>query len=739
MKGRNNNNKVPTFDDIDNIDDDLEHIGEVYPNDEPLYEHKDDDHKLDQISSIKQHQSKDDKTDRSIRRRHDDKCLIDPTISHVKRGMILLPVNMTLPTHYGTKEKISKDSNAPTYSIDQSRISLFTSFPPPPTIVQPRSLEGYSDEDLKQAKQRLKQHLGYYLAAGVTSATKHDEGYSDSILSMNYRIPTLISWPPLISGYNSKRHQYLVSDMHYNLHVGSSTKAFVGTTLQTLDGKTHLRFDMGNPFYNISSSTQNGGRVRRMQKNTSSMITSPSLQSDYIISASHDFNNSLHANWLMKIAPSPPLIFSPTNISSSSTSPIHMQHMNLTLSNMTGMSNRLLPKLTLTLGYGMPLTGGEALWMSNIKPGRGEEEPITHHNCIGNKSSVSSVYSSNVKLEIEQDVSSTQTGHSTVEYCHTDQLFSLGTIFTRTFLSSRYARLGVGMRHTFGNIFENSEWWKQGTTSWLFQLERGDVRLLIPVTIYPIATTAWDSLVRIIYVSLTSIVVDIIVSELLCGVTSTLRLRFLKILLGKELVDKNSSSPNFEIEKEQEEKENWLQQQHQLVKVQEHTARQVNLMKKQARVATKREEDQGGLVIIKAIYGVMDNTSRQWIQYRDTKSDMMMNHTMKATTQLQFWVTNSSLHLPAVSKKHMLGFYDLLAFVSDDEWEIQHTIQKESNTRNSLFGWWKEELVGTKQNRRDLAVVLSIQYKWNNKLYQVMYHDDEAVDLPSQHAEEVVE
>jgi len=238
---------------------------------------------------------------------------------------------------------------------------------------------------------------------------------------------------------------------------------------------------------------------------------------------------------------------------------------------------------------------------------------------------------------------------------------------------------------------------------------------------------------------MTSIVFDIIVSELLCGVTSKLRLRFLKILLGKEMNDKASLSYQSDIEKEQGEKENWLLQE-QLFKVKEHTARQVYLMAKQANAATKREEEQGGLVIVKAVYGVMDNTSRQWIQYRDTKTNKMMNHTMKATTQLQFWVINSSLHLPAVSKKHMLGFFDLLAFVSDDEWEMQPTNQKEGNTRiHSFQEWWKEMLVGTKQKRRDLVVVLSIQYKWNNKLYQVMYHDNEAVDLPSQHAEEIVE
>lgn len=82
----------------------------------------------------------------------------------------------------------------------------------------------------------------------------------------------------------------------------------------------------------------------------------------------------------------------------------------------------------------------------------------------------------------------------------------------------------------------------------------------------------------------------------------------------------------------------------------------------------------------------------------------------------------------------MLGFYNLLAFVSDDEWEMQQTNQKDSTS-----SWWKEKLVGTKQKRRDLVVVLSIQYKLDNKLYQVMFNDNESVDLPSQYGEKVVE
>ena len=94
----------------------------------------------------------------------------------------------------------------------------------------------------------------------------------------------------------------------------------------------------------------------------------------------------------------------------------------------------------------------------------------------------------------------------------------------------------------------------------------------------------------------------------------------------------------------------------------------------------------------------------------------IMWHKMDVTTQLHFWVTYSSLHLPSLSKKHMLGFYDLLSFVSEDEWAIQQPQldqrdrDSSSNTSiQSLGKWWNEKLWRV-EKKRDLMVVLSVRY-----------------------------
>mmetsp|Transcript_31916 Transcript_31916/g.67099 ORF Transcript_31916/g.67099 Transcript_31916/m.67099 type:complete len:485 (+) Transcript_31916:780-2234(+) len=476
----------------------------------------------------------------------------------------------------------------------------------------------------------------------------------------------------------------------------------------------------------------------------------------------------------MKLSPLPPPIFLPSSkstIAQSSLTSLHLQHFNLTLSTMNtndegcgrqingkriheGVNSR--PKLSLTLGYGKPLAGDEALWISNAMPSVESQQcnnvcnSAVHHNYANDDKatvSASSVYSAKVKLDVEQQLSTSQSCHGTVEYCHTGQVFSFGTMAMRTFSSSRFSRLGVGLRHSFGNIFSDyGPWWKHGSTSWLFQLERGDVCFLVPVTIFPLAPTAWDSLLRIWYASLASIVVDVIVGELLCGVTSKLRLSFFKLLLGEEKVGEMISpvADNDDMDKEQDfGEEYWLQQQ--LSKAKEDTLRQVNLMVRQAKAMTKKEEEQGGLRIVKAVYGVMDDESREWIRRKErnadsTNVDELLWHTMDATTQLQFWVTDSHLHLPAVSKKHMLGFYDMLAFVSEDEWAQSKQGNREGDKISYAFprswNWWKEKHWAV-ENKRNLVVVLSVRYRLDDKMYDVMLYDDDAVDLPSQFAQEV--
>jgi hypothetical protein len=241
-------------------------------------------------------------------------------------------------------------------------------------------------------------------------------------------------------------------------------------------------------------------------------------------------------------------------------------------------------------------------------------------------------------------------------------------------------------------------------------------------------------------------VVDVIVSELLCGVTSRLRLSFLKLLLGSKRVDEIVSIDEVHTNESNDDRADNDRRllQERLSNAKNDALRQVQLITRQANIIAKKEGERVGLVIIKAIYGVMDSNTRQWIrcragQRRETETtDEIVWNTMDVTTQLHFWITDSSLHLPHQSKRHMLGFYDVSAFISEDEWTITQPSQCITHSAfGRVFEWCKEKLRFKSKKSRDLMVVLSIRYKWRDKMYDVMFNDDEAVDLPSPFAQEV--
>jgi hypothetical protein len=86
----------------------------------------------------------------------------------------------------------------------------------------------------------------------------------------------------------------------------------------------------------------------------------------------------------------------------------------------------------------------------------------------------------------------------------------------------------------------------------------------------------------------------------------------------------------------------------------------------------------------------------------------------------------------------MLGFYDVSAFISEDAWTIQQPTECITpSTYSRVLEWYKEKIWFKSKKTRDLIVVLSIRYKWHDRMYDVMFYDDEAVDLPSPFAQEV--
>jgi len=754
--------------DVDGLHDEFAHIGDVRaaPNNN---DENDDDVVIEEVYNdfvttakpsfgvtdliiLKSTSSGEDGVRRSMHRSHDyyfDDANNNDTnrgedsygssIAHVYGGLICLPATYEYAIDRDTVSSSDTTSNHPTFAIGQSTssnvaaassssVTLYALFPPPP-IVMSSSYDSSNDDaminSLNNARRQLNRQKGIHLAGvGITSVTTptrrgrwKELGYSNAMISFGYRIPSLIHcWPTKTTTTTTTtgrqrrrmtRRSIMIGDLHYNIYTGTEIKSYsMGTTLTTLDGRTRLHFDMSDP------------------------ISKHRVPRDCTFFASHDFGRSplsLRADCTARLT---------TGQHRRSNANMNIfQHFNVSLS--TRNSGNMT---SLRLGYGVPQSIVESSqWMTNPSQQRDNiiSSPLVHyHNGLNNISASTLHSSACVKIDIERHLhpSTRSCCRGSIEYLHAGQIVSFETMLIRSFSSSNFSRSGVGIRHSFVG-------WTRGTTFWLFQLERGGVRFLVPVSIIPSnSSTVWDSLIGLCYASLVSIGVDMIVSELLCGVTSRLRLYFLKLLLGSKRVDEIVSIDEVhtnELKDDKAENDRRLLQER-LSNAKNDALRQVQLMTRQANIIAKKEDERGGLVIVKALYGVMDSNTRQWIRccagQRNgaEKTDENVWNTMDGTTQLQFWVTDSSLHLPQQSKRHMLGFYDVSAFISEDEWTIQQLTEciTPSTYYSRVLEWYKETIWYRSKKTRDLIVVLSIRYKWRNKMYDVMFYDDEAVDLP---------
>lgn len=667
----------------------------------------------------------------------------DSSIAHVYGGLICLPATCEYALDRDTASSSDTTSFHPTFAIGQSTssnvaaassssVNLYASFPPPP-IVMSSSYHDSSNDDamtndsLNNARRQLYRQKGIHLAGvGITSVTtptrrgrRKELGYSNAMISFGYRIPSPIHcWPTKTTTTTTTterqrrrmtRRRIMIGDLHYNTYAGTEIKSYsMGTTLTTLDGRTRLHFDMSDP------------------------LSKHRAPRDCTFFASHDFGRSplsLRADCTARLT---------TGQHRRSNANMNIfQHFNVSLSTRNSCS-----MTSLRLGYGVPQSIIESSqWMTNLSQQRDNiiSSPLMHyHNGLNNISAATLHSSACVKIDIERHLhpSTRSCCRGSIEYLHAGQIVSFETMLIRSFSSSNFSRSGVGIR------------WTRGITFWLFQLERGGVRFLVPVSIIPSnSSTVWDSLIGLCYASLVSIGVDMIVSELLCGVTSRLRLYFLKLLLGSKRVDEIIVSIDEVhtngVKDDRAENDRRLLQER-LSNAKNDALRQVQLMTRQANIIAKKEDERGGLVIVKALYGVMDSNTRQWIRCcagqrnGSEETDEIAWNTMDGTTQLQFWVTDSSLHLPQQSKRHMLGFFDVSAFISEDEWTIQQPTECITpSTYSRVLEWYKEKIWCKSKKTRDLIVVLSIRYKWRNKMYDVMFDDDEAVDLPSPFAQEV--
>jgi len=631
------------------------------------------------------------------------RTFIDPTVCYIRRGLVVMPIEMTIAND--TTSSTGESSAAPSYSMKQSNVALYAAFPPP----SPCNTNGSIDEafEMIQPKKLLKQYSGIYVTLGTTTATMFGQGYADTILSLNYRFPTLLS----ITNYA------IVGDLHSNLHFGQITKHSLGATLSSLNGKTNLRLDTSNPSMDTHTYREKG------------ILQLHPQQRDCTLSVTHEFATS---------SSKPKRLHLVTNIRpTGQQGRVHFGYFNAVITsstittnnNASSNENTSKSKMSLCVGYGEPFPGGEALLISQLSDVHSRDCGINIHKTYSTTNG--SHGGAMVKFDLEQPFSQSKTCQSTIEYHHAGQALSLGTLCNRVFASSKLASVGVGIRHTFDNIFNTgSKWWNRGVTSWIFQIQRGETRVVVPIKIYPFEVTPWDSVVRLCYASLATIVVDTLVAELLCDEILKLRLKFLKFLLGEETTLQPYSllAERQDESKAKEDKSRWHRLQ-QISKAREEALRQRDLMRRQASNAMKKEEQQDGLVILSAIYGVLDNETGEWVETSDKNASKL--HLMDATIQLQFWTESSSLHMSSVSKQHCLGFYDVLACVSEED-RRKPEVDSKDRSNPGLFQWLRN-VVGTGNqmgNMRDLIAALQVRYKWKGQEFVKIFHDNDAIDIP---------
>lgn len=248
------------------------------------------------------------------------------------------------------------------------------------------------------------------------------------------------------------------------------------------------------------------------------------------------------------------------------------------------------------------------------------------------------------------------------------------------YVSYSWSPMGVEVKTIFARALSSYVSWSMGikhaTQSglvWLLQLERNDIVFRIPITIISrMSPVYWENL---------------------------LLLSFISFLIDETISDMISGSGLVETQKKSLERESSL-----LVngKSRQEAEQQVRLMIKTAETCRAREEGCNGLVIRKATY---------WVDGGES---------MDATTQLQFWVNDSKIQLPATPKSDLLGFYKLA------------TASEVSKANQSWWDSWFSWLSSNKSNDSIAAIPkLTVRYAFDWNVYEITIEDSAELVLPN--------
>eukprot|EP00573_Skeletonema_grethae_P007488 CAMPEP_0201707648 /NCGR_PEP_ID=MMETSP0578-20130828/52646_1 /ASSEMBLY_ACC=CAM_ASM_000663 /TAXON_ID=267565 /ORGANISM="Skeletonema grethea, Strain CCMP 1804" /LENGTH=144 /DNA_ID=CAMNT_0048196315 /DNA_START=153 /DNA_END=587 /DNA_ORIENTATION=+ len=122
----------------------------------------------------------------------------------------------------------------------------------------------------------------------------------------------------------------------------------------------------------------------------------------------------------------------------------------------------------------------------------------------------------------------------------------------------------------------------------------------------------------------------------------------------------------------------------------------------------KRETECNGLVIIKAMY------------YRQSADPI---EPVNVTDQLQFFVQNSSLVLPATSKSLLLGFSHVdYRTIGQPEPNRSY-----ANKGKAIFSW----LLNHGGKVESTASILSVRYKFKGNVFETSVGDNDSLHIPN--------
>lgn len=185
----------------------------------------------------------------------------------------------------------------------------------------------------------------------------------------------------------------------------------------------------------------------------------------------------------------------------------------------------------------------------------------------------------------------------------------------------------------------------------------------------------------------------------------------------------------------------------------EEAQRQFAYIEYIATLKRKAEESDNGLVIVNAKY--ISKSSHADCLTPETSLDV--------TQQLQYWVKDSTLTLPASSKSNLLGFYDLCKESKVPRHFMSHCTQKSRTFTsmhelvdcffNKMLDWLSSfffpedefcssgvhgetlrdgvDLVSDGSEDEFLTTTLFVRYKFKGKVYELTVNDCEALELPN--------